>query len=197
MIRAIVRRRTEVLLMALVLSAIFIAAIPFIASGVSQKAINGDGNKELVHLKKDSNNGKSDDSNKDKNDGVKIDTGYRTRTIGPNGGYIHVNKDIYFVVPAGALKDDVKIGVRMKRDKKDRKTKFYFSPEGLEFSIPAAIQAYWKSIDDAEEENPGLQYAVEVDKVIYKVGSEIKPEIEAWGVTWKIDHFSLYYYRRR
>lgn len=196
----IMKRKAEVLTMILILSAIFIVTIPFIASGIGKKAIGGDEVEEFIDLAKGGNKdgGKDGDGGgKGGSDSEKIDTRFITKSIGSDGGYIQVGNGVYFVVPAGALKEDTEIGVKMKRDKKEKKTKFYFIPAGLEFQRSAELRATWESIQDAQEEEPDLQYAVEEDGVLYDVGKPIGPGIEALGVAWKIKHFSLYYYRRR
>ena len=201
-------RKTQVLAAAMVLSLILVAMIPIAADAFSKgKNLPGaDGSDEVTVLAKGGKgggsgkdgggNGKGGGS-KDGSGSGKRDTGFVTKVIGKDGGYIEIDAGIYLVVPPQALKADTEIGARMKRDKKDRKTKFYFIPPGLEFHRSAELQATWEAIYDAEEGEPELQYGVEIDGVVYDVGSPAPPSIETWGVRWKIDHFSLYYYRRR
>jgi hypothetical protein len=104
-----------------------------------------------------------------------------------NGGTINIGPGVNFVIPPEALKVDTVISADMEWT--DDYIYFHFGPSGTEFDTPAELRITWQAIDDM-----GL-----ADLRLYtENGEEIEYEIRKWGmVSYYIEHFSLYYYRRR
>jgi hypothetical protein len=103
------------------------------------------------------------------------------------GGTIDIAEGVELVIPAGALGEDTVISADM--EWADDHIYFHFGPGGTEFGKPAELRITWQAIDDM-----GL-----ADLHLYSEdGEEIEYEIKKWGVvSYYIEHFSLYYYRRR
>lgn len=108
------------------------------------------------------------------------------------GGTIVIEEGIQLVVPPGALSEDTNIKVKMVRN--TNKTTFDFSPEGLVFRKPVELRATYAAISDAASFN--LYFAPDPSNPDYYT-EVITPVEYDWGVTWYLNHFSLYYYRRR
>jgi len=160
MLRAIRPKKVWVLLIVFLLSAIFIAATPFIA------------------LAKKGKEGKKYDSS------VCAD-------IGENGGKFKIADGVFFVVPEGSLDADTTICIRMKRTKK--KIKFYCGPAGTVFNISATLEVSGKWLKGVKDLTLHLAKSEKDEKSV----KQIQPESMKHGVQWPIDHFSLYYFRRR
>jgi hypothetical protein len=101
------------------------------------------------------------------------------------GGTVDVAPGVSLVIKPGALEEDTAISANMKA-KRDR-ISFQFGPSGTEFSKPAVLCISWEVIDGVE------------DLTLYGENSEeIGPtKITGWGVKYYIEHFSVYYFRRR
>jgi hypothetical protein len=67
------------------------------------------------------------------------------------------------------------------------RVEFAFGPHNIHFVTPAVeLKMTWEVLGDDIE-----------DLTLYGEGEALEPEIQPWGVVWRIPHFSLYYYRRR
>lgn len=101
-----------------------------------------------------------------------------------SGGTITIAQGVKLVIRPGALEEDTIISADMIQ--KRNRTLFRFEPDDAEFSKPAELCISWEVIDGVE------------DLTLYgENGSRIEPETTRRGVKYYIDHFSLYYYRRR
>ena len=111
------------------------------------------------------------------------------------GGVINVISGIQFVIPAGALVKDTNI--QLKITKTSEMTMFVCEPKGTKFKPSAKLQAKWEAVSDAKEKTPTLYYGEVLSNGKAKTLEAIQPETSEGGVSWNIDHFSIYYYVRR
>ena len=104
--------------------------------------------------------------------------------VAEEGGMVNISKGAVLLIRPGALEEDTVISANVVR--KSEIVCFYFEPSGTEFQIPVELCLSWFFVGDAEE------------LTLYgDDGEEIEPTIYSWGVRYYIEHFSLYYYRRR
>ena len=100
------------------------------------------------------------------------------------GGVINVARGVKLVVKPGSLEEDTEISADLVDE--EERICLYFGPDGTQFLRPAILRVnehVFEGIDDL---------------VLYgEYGEEIEPEIRPWGAQYAIDHFSLYYFRRR
>lgn len=109
------------------------------------------------------------------------------------GGTIDIVAGIKFIVPPGALERDTTIRVKMVQNR--NKTMFKFGPAGLKFKKAVKLQATTGAINDAAEFN--LYYAPNNERPD-NYTEVITPERTSDGtIQWSLNHFSIYYYRRR
>lgn len=104
------------------------------------------------------------------------------------GGVISMGKGAKLVIAPEALEEDTVISAEM--EKTEKALEFYFGPRGTDFDPPAELRITWQALGGRDVE----------DITLYdEDGGEIDedPEIRNWGVVFHIDHFSIYYYRRR
>jgi hypothetical protein len=102
------------------------------------------------------------------------------------GGRVNIAEGVELVIPPRALAEDTFISAYV-RQRWDRVI-FYFGPDGTEFSKPANLYISWQAVRRAGVE----------DFTLYGPGGlKIEPTVKGWGLKYEIDHFSLYYYRRR
>ena len=101
------------------------------------------------------------------------------------GGSIRIARGVWLVIPPRALEEDTVVSAYMIR-RRDR-VNFIFEPSGLIFRKPAELKISWQAIAGMGGD----------DLTLYGEGMEIEPIIRAWGVVYPIEHFSLYYHRRR
>ena len=102
------------------------------------------------------------------------------------GGEINVAPGVVFAVPPKALDEDTVITVDMLE--KGKRVRFEFEPSGLVFSKSASLRMTWEAVEAADVEDL-LLYAED--------GSVIEPKTTGQGVAYSIDHFSIYFFRRR
>jgi len=176
MLKAIRPKKVWVLLIVFLLSAIFIAATPFVAFG-----------------KKGDDKEKKEKKEKGTKKQVRVE-----QTITKAGGVIRIDKDTYFVVPKGSLllpagETEITISVKMIRTK--TKIKFYFGPNKTQFdpTNPATLQMSGKRLKGIKDLTLYLAKSEKDETPVDK----IQPDEQWWGVQWPIKHFSLYYARRR
>ena len=104
--------------------------------------------------------------------------------IAQKGGRINVAEGVVFVIRPGALEEDTVISVDMIRKKK--RIIFEFGPDDTRFSRPAELKISWEVLEDVD------------DFTLYgERGEEILPRKTGWGLIYEIEHFSLFYFRRR
>ena len=102
------------------------------------------------------------------------------------GGAVRITSGAWLLIPAGSLEEDTLISANMKRT--HNYLYFRFNPSGTVFDPdkPAQLCLAWWRLQGLES------------FVLYgKDGSEVTPEFRWWGVKYDVDHFSLYYFRRR
>jgi len=103
-----------------------------------------------------------------------------------NGGKLNIaSGEAKLVIPPGALEEDTVISADMIEE--GEYIYFQFEPDGLTFAEPATLMISQSVIDKLE------------DTILYGPGSlEILPGYSnrKW-MEYQIDHFSLYYFRRR
>jgi hypothetical protein len=101
------------------------------------------------------------------------------------GGKIEVAQGVLAVIKPHALEEDTIISANMEVTR-DR-ISFVFGPSGTQFKKPMELYISWSVIDDVE------------DLAIYgEDNEEIEPvKINGRGLKYHINHFSIYYFRRR
>lgn len=109
------------------------------------------------------------------------------------GGVICIDEDTKLIIPAGALSKNTRIRVKMVQN--DNKVTFDFEPEGIQFNKPVYLQKKLLSMWDAEW-GFALYYAPDPDD-LEQYTEVIEPVLDNSDIKWPLDHFSLYYYRRR
>jgi hypothetical protein len=113
---------------------------------------------------------------------------------GNKGGTVTISRAVQLVVPPGAVDKNTYIQAEMVRT--TERVIFKFRPEGLVFKegIPAELQADLKAVSDAVDLK--LYFAPdEADPDNYT--EVIYPDITDEKAVWRIEHFSIYYFRRR
>jgi len=105
------------------------------------------------------------------------------------GGVISIDKGVCFRIPPGSLEGDTTISADMVV--KEDSICFYFGPDGTTFDPSAELIIAWPAL--GEFIHLGVR-----DLILYgEDGSETKPKIELRGTKYPIEHFSVYYFRRR
>ena len=108
------------------------------------------------------------------------------------GGTIIIDDDTRLIIPAGALEKNTLIRIKMVSN--NNKLTFAFTPKGLQFKKPVQLQKSKASMNDAEGFT--LYFAPDEDK-LDNYSETIHPDIDSKNVKWNLNHFSIYYYRRR
>jgi hypothetical protein len=109
--------------------------------------------------------------------------------IAEEGGVITITEGVYLIVPPEALDEDTMISAEA--SVKGKRVCFEFGPEGLTFNKPAKLGMTWDTVILL------LSNGV-YDFMLYgEDGSQITPRITERGIVYNIEHFSLYYFRRR
>jgi hypothetical protein len=116
----------------------------------------------------------------------------KERVKAKNGAIIYIDSDTRLIVPPGAMDKDVAIKVKLSQSKKN--VKFKFEPEGIKFRVPIYLQKSRESMEDAES---CILYYAPDEKNIERYTEQIKPKVKGDNIVWELEHFSLYYYRRR
>jgi hypothetical protein len=104
------------------------------------------------------------------------------------GGVVPMGHGVKLTILPNALEEDTEISAEMEYT--EDRINFHLGPSGTEFSEPAELRLTWKAIGGRDVENIALYD--ENDQEI-----ETEPEIENSGVVFYIEHFSIYYHRRR
>lgn len=107
------------------------------------------------------------------------------------GGKIGVAPGVLLVIKPGGLEEDAVVSANMKV--KGNRTCFSLNAAALDdgddvdLTKLAVLNVSWEAIDGVE------------DLILYgQDGEEIEPaKTTRWGVKYYIEHFSLYYFRRR
>ena len=102
------------------------------------------------------------------------------------GGEINIAPGVSLIIYPGALEKNTVISADILQGRK--RIFFSFGPDDTEFSIPAELCISWEAVQSFDLKNPIL---------FGEDGERLVPKIRWWGVKYNIDHFSLYYYRRR
>jgi hypothetical protein len=109
------------------------------------------------------------------------------------GGVVPLCQGAKLVIAPGALAQDTAIFAEMVQT--EDSTTFTFGPSGTQFAIPAELDVTWKALGRNGKDK---KYAESI--VLYNEDGEVidsEPEISSRGVVWDIEHFSIYYHRRR
>jgi hypothetical protein len=105
------------------------------------------------------------------------------------GGVISIDKGVCFRIRPGSLEGDTTISADMVVE--EDSICFYFGPDGTTFDPPAEIIIAWPALGEF------IHLGVH-DLTLYGGdGSETKPRMRMWGAKYPIEHFSVYYFRRR
>lgn len=112
--------------------------------------------------------------------------------IAKDGGTIVIDDDTCLVISKNALEHDTFITAKVVYS--PGKTLFYFEPEGLVFNKRVYLQKSKASMKDAGGRT--LYYAPDESNPD-NYTEEIKPKMGGDSVKWFLEHFSLYYHRRR
>jgi hypothetical protein len=100
------------------------------------------------------------------------------------GGVIRIAPRVLLIVPPRSLSRNTVISAYMYRTKDQ--IRFEFGPDGTTFARPAKLLISWRDIDDAD------------DLTLYgEDGERVRTDVRRCGVVCYIEHFSLYYFRRR
>ncbi len=104
------------------------------------------------------------------------------------GGTMSLAKGVTFVIPPGALDEDTMIQAHVVMNK--NRISYTFGPDGTVFNKPALLVVSWEVLEDAGVEDVNL-YGED--------GKRIKPKAlkKEESFAYRIEHFSLYYHRRR
>ena len=104
------------------------------------------------------------------------------------GGTIDLAEGVSLIIPPGALEEDTMIRAHVVLNR--NRICYTFEPDGIVFNKPAKLVVSWEVLEDAGVKDLNL-YGED--------GKRIKPKIlkkeESWA--YRIEHFSLYYHRRR
>ena len=107
------------------------------------------------------------------------------------GGVINIAEGIALVIPPNALDKDTVIHARVAIKKKRRNRICYnFGPDGIAFNKPAKLVVSRQVLKDADVRDLGL-YGEDGERIRPRILRKRKIAI------YNIEHFSLYYHRRR
>jgi hypothetical protein len=102
------------------------------------------------------------------------------------GGTVRAERGAELVIPPRALAEDTVISAEL--DIQNDTIYLLFGPHGTEFNPSATFKVSWTLIK---------KYGID-DYTAYGPGGEILvPELTKKGLEYEIQHFSLYYFRRR
>ena len=97
---------------------------------------------------------------------------------------VRIAPGIKLVVHPGALDKQTRITADLVR--RQDSVCFDFGPDGTKFAIPAELRVSWRAIK-------GLNTLA----LYGESGSRIRPRLGLRGLRYNIDHFSIYYFRKR
>lgn len=103
------------------------------------------------------------------------------------GGVVQIAQGVELVIRPNALEEDTVIAASMELQRK--RVVFEFGPDGTKFRKPAHLSLSWAAMEALGDLESLTLYGED--------GEEIEPKIKGWGMEYPIDHFSLYYHRRR
>jgi len=104
------------------------------------------------------------------------------------GGRIEIDEGLTLTILPKALSENTEISVNIKERENGQLVFLQFEPDGLTFADnkPARLFASRDFIGEGS------------DLTLYTSdGTAIKPKPKRHGAEWELDHFSLYYFRRR
>lgn len=107
--------------------------------------------------------------------------------IAKKGGVVNIAEGIELVIRPGALENDTIVSAYMIQKRK--RVIFSFGPDDTEFEKPARLCMSWAAVEALGTLESLTLYG--------ENGERIEPRIKGWGVEYPIEHFSLYYHRRR
>ena len=106
------------------------------------------------------------------------------------GGEIDIAPGVVLKILPNALNEDTVISADIVR--KGKRVCFEFQPSGVTFAKPALLGISWEAINESDIFG-GLDGLI----LYTEDGSAIEPKVTGQGVTYRIEHFSIYYFRRR
>lgn len=166
MLRTICRKRLQLLVLTLIMSAFLILTTSF-AFGDSFAFGNSNGNSKTT-----------------------ISTIYSTSELikAKTGGYLSLSNTMGLTVPRNALSKNTVLTASFGYDKRANTFEFVFGPSSMSFSISLQLFVSWHDL-----KNFGLLK----DPTLYYDGAPVESSESDWGVTYYLDHFSIYYFARR
>ena len=104
------------------------------------------------------------------------------------GGIIDLADGISLVIPPGALAEDTRIRAHVVLNR--NRVSYTFEPDDIAFSIPLELVVSCQVLEDADVRDLNL-YGED--------GERIRPKKlkKAKSLLYRLEHFSLYYHRRR
>ncbi len=102
------------------------------------------------------------------------------------GGAIRIARGAWLLIPPGSLEEDTLVSANRRQTK--NRIYFDFEPGGTPFAQdkPAQLWISWRYIRKLD------------DLILYEEdGSEIMPHFSGGWMKYELNHFSLYYFRRR
>jgi hypothetical protein len=107
------------------------------------------------------------------------------------GGKVRIARGARLVIlPRAMITDKKGMVISASAVKRDNYVCLDLRPDGASFdkTKPAELRVTWEMLN---------RHDIDELTLYSSNGEEIKPETKAWGVVWRIPHFSLYYFRRR
>ena len=102
------------------------------------------------------------------------------------GGIVELAPGVELVFRPGTLEEDTVISADMSVGRK--RIKYDFGPDGTVFLKPAKFYVSWETFEGSRVD----------DYVLYgEDGEEIQPRVKKDCLIYDIEHFSIYYHRRR
>ena len=104
------------------------------------------------------------------------------------GGSLSLSNTMGLTVPAGALSTNTVLTASFAYDKKTNIFLFDFGPSPMSFNISLQLFMSWSDLD---------KFGLSNDPTLYYDGIPVASSESDWGVTYYLDHFSIYYFERR
>jgi hypothetical protein len=177
MLRTICRKRLQLLVLTLIMSAFLIFTTSF-AFGDSTTVSSTTESLTTVS------------STTESSTTVSSTTIYSTSALikAKYGGYLSLSKTMGLTVPKYALSNDTVLTASFVYDKSADTFEFVFGPSPLSFRTQLQLFVSWHDL-----ENFGLLH----DPILYYEGTPVAYSKSYWGMTYYLDHFSIYYFGRR
>ena len=104
------------------------------------------------------------------------------------GGILYLSGTMGLYVPAYAYSKDIVLTASFVYNPKKNTIEFNFGPSPTTFNVPLQLFMSWYDLNNfGLPGNPPLYYA----------GVPVACSVSDWGITYYLDHFSIYYFARR